>query len=151
MTTAWSAIGQGGHVELIVGDANQLNPANRRYIVNVSQGFPNPFTNPRWLEVSFFRMVEGVRTPFFPVEEVNTSVFDTNIPIFRYTTFTHLLPTGEELYMGLNWRPDFMFSKSHMDVQIFSGLHESAAAAMASTNITNQVWYPNANFLHLFP
>ena len=162
-TTAWSVASSargidllrdsitglgGGFIEMIAGDANQLNMDNVRFFIQVSV----PGLNADWLTWQVATTDRQV---------INTTAANSTVGMalgergFLLTVPATQLAAGSDFYLGLNWGPAVTSALSGriIDVQIYQGAWDTPQQAEAAPNITSRIWNqnlanPNAGLLN---
>lgn len=119
--------------EMIVGDGNQLNMKNIRYIVNTKTQ-----ESRNWLDVK-------VKVKDKDGKKKNTLV--NNIDYYDYdaknrSVSAYYEPTKdkEDIYIGLNMKKDVFPDKKDVTIKVYKGKYTSAKEAQKSTDITKKIW-----------
>jgi len=140
-----------GTFEMIVGDANQLNPNNIRYAVTVnSYSYPSD-----WLGLTIASQNGNTRTPV-ATDGITTAYnyiefadgYYGYINGFNVRVDESTLRRGTPGYLGLTWGS--MFANHPARVRVFLGAYSTPEEAIANgTDITSQIWNRNMTQLNM--
>ena len=125
------------YLELIVGDANQLNPSNTRYIITIKI----TSIDSKWLDFELYKQ-DGlsVRTEVVVYNIRNETYYEP--PMFNLFADLKDIYWGEDAYLGINWGSSYATEKAGTEVEVYKGIYytEAEITAAAANNITSLIW-----------
>ncbi|MCD7836615.1 MAG: LysM peptidoglycan-binding domain-containing protein, partial [Lachnospiraceae bacterium] len=127
----------GKRLEMIVGDGNQLNPDNIRYIVNTK------VTSSReWLVPEIYvQDEEGNRTSLSVIDD-QSYYYDyssTNRTEYIYVSNSELSSSSQLCYVSLAVNDEVFADVQYSDLKIFEGQFTNAQEAESAADITSQI------------
>ena len=125
-------------IHMIVGDGNQLNADNVRYIINAR------YTNSEdWLLPQVYTQDnEGNRKKLSTIEQKTEYYVYSNSNECRQNIYVNESEMGNErqAYVSLSVNQDLFPDTSYASIRVFEGRHDTVEDAVASKEITGQIF-----------